>query len=302
MNLDYYQYIVTTAECGSISKAAEKLHLRQQNLSSIIRKIEHYYGVTLFTRDTKGVILTKDGEYFLERARQILALAQELEQAYRYPSKKYYTSVVDHIILYLPDMLSSGIWVKKIKAFNAIFPYVELSMINRPAKEALALILSGEQGIAVVNLPFFEEDFFAQLPPELMTTPLPVKIHYDAITRRGNPEASKLSAISITDLLQKNLVLHSKTAIKDNIFYKLLQHYGTPKFQYVLDDTSLFIDFMQSDNYWSLAHSKQLQRYNLQRIPLIEDIYSTIYLIYHQNAAQSFIMQNLIKLLSEDFS
>ncbi len=88
MNLDYYQYIATTAECGSISKAAEKLHLRQQNLSGTIRKVEQYYGITIFTRDVKGITLTKDGECFLEKIRQILAIADELEQTHLYPSKR----------------------------------------------------------------------------------------------------------------------------------------------------------------------------------------------------------------------
>lgn len=300
MNLDYYQYIVTTAECGSISKAAEKLHLRQQNLSGTIRKVEQYYGITIFERNVKGITLTKDGEYFLEKIQQILTLANELEQTHLYPSKKYYTSVVDHITLYMPDLLSSGLWIKKIKEFNTIFPYVELSMLSRPTEEALELLQSNEKNIVILNLPFFEQGLSDKLPDNLKITPLPAKIRYTAITRKENPEVKKLDTISITDLLQKKLVLHSKVNLEENIFYKLLQHYGPVKVPYVMDNTSLFIDFMNSDNYWSLAQKKQSNRYNLSSIPLLEDVYSTVYLIYHKVSAESFIMQTLIKLLSEN--
>ena len=299
MNLDYYQYIATTAECGSISKAAEKLHLRQQNLSGTIRKVEQYYGITIFTRDVKGITLTKDGEYFLEKIRKIMTIADELEQTHLYPSKRHYANVVDHITLYMPDMLSSGLWIQKIKDFNNIFPYVELSMLCRPAKEALQLALQDEKAIVALNVPFFATDFLSQLPATLIATELPSKINYTAITRKENPEANTLKNISVNELLEKKLVLHSNVALEENIFYRLLKYYGEPKIQYVMDNTSLYLDFMNTDNYWSLARETQNNRYNLKTIPLVEDFYSTVQIIRHKSTNDSFIIQTLIKMLSE---
>lgn len=299
MNLDYYQYIATTAECGSISKAAEKLHLRQQNLSGTIRKVEQYYGITIFTRDVKGITLTKDGECFLEKIRQILAIADELEQTHLYPSKRHYANVVDHITLYMPDMLSSGLWIQKIKDFNNIFPYVELSMLCRPAKEALQLALQDEKAIVALNVPFFETDFLSQLPATLIATEVPSKINYTAITRKENPEANTLKNISVNELLEKKLVLHSNVSLEENIFYRLLKYYGEPKIQYVMDNTSLYLDFMNTDNYWSLARETQNNRYNLKTIPLVEGFYSTVQIIRHKSTNDSFIIQTLIKMLSE---
>ena len=299
MNLDYYQYIATTAECGSISKAAEKLHLRQQNLSGTIRKVEQYYGITIFTRDVKGITLTKDGEYFLEKIRKILTIADELEQTHLYPSKRHYANVVDHITLYMPDMLSSGLWIQKIKEFNNIFPYVELSMLCRPAKEALQLALQDEKAIVALNVPFFATDFLSQLPATLIATEVPSKINYTAITRKENPEANTLKNISVNELLEKKLVLHSNVALEENIFYRLLKYYGEPKIQYVMDNTSLYLDFMNTDNYWSLARETQNNRYNLKTIPLVEDFYSTVQIIRHKSTNDSFIIQTLIKMLSE---
>lgn len=299
MNLNYYQYIATTAECGSISKAAEKLHLRQQNLSGTIRKVEQHYGITIFTRDVKGITLTKDGEYFLEKVRQILAIADELEQTHLYPSKKHYANVVDHITLYMPDVLSSGLWIQKIKEFNHIFPYVKLSMLCRPEKEALQLALQDEKSVVALNIPFFTTDFLAQLPAILIATELPSKINYTAITRKENPEVNTLKSISVNELLKKKLVLHSNVALEENIFYRLLKYYGEPKIQYMIDNTSLYLDFMNTDNYWSVARETQSNRYNLKTIPLAEDFYSTIYIIRHKSTENSFIIQTLIKLLSD---
>lgn len=48
MNTDHYKYLLTVADCRSIRQAAELLHMKQQNLSAIIKKVEQYYGITIF--------------------------------------------------------------------------------------------------------------------------------------------------------------------------------------------------------------------------------------------------------------
>ena len=78
-------------------------------------------------------------------------------------------------------------------------------------------------------------------------------MRYTAITRKENPEANTLKNISVNELLEKKLVLHSNVSLEENIFYRLLKYYGEPKIQYVMDNTSLYLDFMNTDNYWSLA-------------------------------------------------
>lgn len=50
-----------------------------------------------------------------------------------------------------------------------------------------------------------------------------------------------------------------------------------------MDNTSLYLDFMNTDNYWSLARETQNNRYNLKTIPLVEDFYSTVQIIRHKS-------------------
>ena len=72
MTLQQLKYIVTVAECGNITEAAEKLFIAQPSLTSAIRNIEEEMGITAFIRSNKGVELTRDGETLLSYARQIL--------------------------------------------------------------------------------------------------------------------------------------------------------------------------------------------------------------------------------------
>lgn len=72
MTLQQLKYIVTVAECGNITEAAEKLFIAQPSLTSAIHNIEEEVEITAFIRSNKGVELTRDGETLLSYARQIL--------------------------------------------------------------------------------------------------------------------------------------------------------------------------------------------------------------------------------------
>lgn len=64
-NYLYYFYVV--AEQGSFSRAAEKLYITQGAVSKQIRLLEDILGVQLLNRKSRGVSLTANGAYFLEK-------------------------------------------------------------------------------------------------------------------------------------------------------------------------------------------------------------------------------------------
>ena len=76
MQLKHLFYFVTTAECGSINKAARKLYLSPQALSGAIAGLERELGFSLFYRQRSGVTLTREGQCVLEDARTIVALSE----------------------------------------------------------------------------------------------------------------------------------------------------------------------------------------------------------------------------------
>jgi DNA-binding transcriptional LysR family regulator len=77
MELRHLRYFVAIAEEHSFTRAAERLWVAQPGLSSQIRRLESELGIRLFDRHTRGVSLTPAGELFLERARAVLAAADE---------------------------------------------------------------------------------------------------------------------------------------------------------------------------------------------------------------------------------
>ncbi len=78
MDLRVLEYFLMAAEEGSITHAAELLHVSQPTVSRQLIELEKELGKTLFTRTHKNVSLTQEGLLFRETAREILALYQKV--------------------------------------------------------------------------------------------------------------------------------------------------------------------------------------------------------------------------------
>ena len=72
MELYELQQLVAFADAGTLSKAAETLHLSQPALSRNMKKLESDLGITLFERKKNRLELNRNGEYALEMARKLL--------------------------------------------------------------------------------------------------------------------------------------------------------------------------------------------------------------------------------------
>ena len=80
MTLRNLQIFKAVAECGNMTKAAEKLFVSQPSVSLAISDIEKEYDVVLFERLPGRLRLTSTGKNLLGYARQILNTEWEMEQ------------------------------------------------------------------------------------------------------------------------------------------------------------------------------------------------------------------------------
>lgn len=84
VTLQQLKYIIAVAECGSITRAAQKLLVAQPSLSKSVSELENEMGITLFFRNNRGVFLSEDGVRFLSYARQVVEQAELLESQYKH--------------------------------------------------------------------------------------------------------------------------------------------------------------------------------------------------------------------------
>lgn len=82
MTLQQLRFLIAVAEAGSINAAAQHLYTAQSNISSAIKGLEQELDIEIFTRSSRGVMLTNEGTELLGYARQVVEQADMLEARY----------------------------------------------------------------------------------------------------------------------------------------------------------------------------------------------------------------------------
>ncbi|MEI3131040.1 MAG: LysR family transcriptional regulator [Oscillospiraceae bacterium] len=73
----------TVYRCGSVTRAAQELHLAQPSLSVAIRELEEHYGVRLFERTGRAISPTQAAGALYGYASHIVSLFDDMEKQMR---------------------------------------------------------------------------------------------------------------------------------------------------------------------------------------------------------------------------
>ena len=76
MDIQTMQYYLAVVREGTISAAAQALHVAQPSLSRQMKELEEELGVTLFERGNRRITLTEEGMVLRKRAQEMVALMQ----------------------------------------------------------------------------------------------------------------------------------------------------------------------------------------------------------------------------------
>ena len=83
LNYKHLHYFWTVAREGSVTAAADKLHVSQPAISAQIKKLERALDQTLFDRSGRSLTLTSEGRLVMEFADEIFTLGRELTDTLR---------------------------------------------------------------------------------------------------------------------------------------------------------------------------------------------------------------------------
>ena len=79
MNTRLLEYFIAVCEEKSITKAAAKLYTSQSNVSKYISSLESELGIQLFYREHRSVTLTKEGQRYYERIKNVPEILYDAE-------------------------------------------------------------------------------------------------------------------------------------------------------------------------------------------------------------------------------
>ena len=143
----HMETLLALAECGSLSKAAERLCLTQSALSHQLKALESHYGAALVEKNIRPLRFTAIGQRLLALARQVLPLVAEagrdvarLAQGHAGPLR---VTVQCHNCF---DWLMPA-----MDSYRSLWPEVELDIISGFVIDPLPLLERGEAELAVIH-------------------------------------------------------------------------------------------------------------------------------------------------------
>ncbi|WP_103071172.1 LysR family transcriptional regulator [Aquimarina sediminis] len=80
MNLQFIKYFLVLSSTENFTKGAKQVNVVQSTFSAGIKKLEEHFGVQLFERNNRNVKLTKYGQQFLPKAKELLNKWSDIEQ------------------------------------------------------------------------------------------------------------------------------------------------------------------------------------------------------------------------------
>ncbi len=139
IELRHLRYFLAVAETLHFSKAAAQLGMAQPPLSQQIRSLERILGYPLFDRTTRGVRLTKVGQYFREGARNTLTkIHDDMAMARRLGSGQEGVLTVGFSGSVMLTTLP-----KAIERYRRLYPRVELRLRELVTAEQMPSLLDG---------------------------------------------------------------------------------------------------------------------------------------------------------------
>ena len=161
LDLRLLRHFVAVAEELHFTRAAARLYLAQQALSRDIARLERQLGLRLFTRTTRKVALTPDGERLLVHARALLALHDQTLQELHGPGEARPLVV---------DLLAEGHTPTRVlHAARQQAPHTELvARFHGGFGAALSLVLAGRLDVAFGRSEGLGQPFPTQLARRLI--------------------------------------------------------------------------------------------------------------------------------------
>ena len=149
MDLKELTYIVTIADEGSISRAADQLYMAQSSLSQFLQQYESELGTPLFMRTSRGVRPTASGSVFISHARQIL-LHYRRAQSELWDIEELRGGQIE---LGISTFRGTYLLPKVLKRFHADYPNIHVEITEKDSVLLEDLVLEGLLDIALIALP-----------------------------------------------------------------------------------------------------------------------------------------------------
>lgn len=203
MEIRVLRYFLEVAREGSITHAAQRLHISQPTLSKQLKDLEGELGKKLFTRSSFSVRLTEEGMLLRKRAEDILDMVDKTEEEFKA------LGAVAGGDIYIGCAESEGIkhLARRIKAVKEQNPGIRVHLYSGDTNDLAGRLEQGLLDFAVIaqTVDLSKYNYLE----------LPWADIWGVVLRRDDPLSARES-LRVEDLLDKPLIV-SRQGLREDL-------------------------------------------------------------------------------------
>ncbi len=201
-NLNLYHIFYTVALHKNISGAAKELYISQPAISKAISKLEQSLDVQLFTRSSRGVTLTMEGELLFEQVKTAFSAIRHGEEQI----KRVNELGVSHLSIGVSITLCKYVLLPYLQQFVKDNPHIKVTITCHPSMETIHDIENSVTDIGIVGIPN-QPGNLAYIPfREIQDTFVTTQRYLDNLRiREGNDKGSILNNATFMMLNKENI-------------------------------------------------------------------------------------------------
>jgi LysR family transcriptional activator of nhaA len=270
LNYKQLYYFWHVARCGSVTQAAQQLHLTPQTISGQVAELELSLGVALFSRVGRRLVLTAAGRQAVEQAGAIFSLGAELEHTLRYASQELTMQVG------IADSVPRTLAFELLAPAMSLATPVRLVCHEERAEQLFSELARHKLDMVLIDRPLPSDSGVRGYSHELGRSPLALFASPDLAARARTDFPASLAGLPL-------LIPGEKSATHDRLLDWYRQQGIHPHLVGQFDDSTLMKSFGKAGMGIfpaPLAMADEIARlYGVERITTLDDVTLSYYLV-----------------------
>lgn len=248
---------IKLAECQSTTKTALELHMTQPAVSQQLKALENEYNVTLFSREGRKIILTKEGKKFYQMIKRMITIEQQFISLIKQPPVKT-------IRFGVTLSISEGVMPYLLPKMAEYWKDTRFEMITQNTHELLFELENGMIDFALIEGNFDKKSYASDIFMEE---------EFCGFCKKGSEYRN---FTKLEDCLSAPLILREKGSGTRDIFEsECMAHNIKPEnfiFSHEVDNIPVIMSMIKKDMGITFAYrcaaQRELEEEKIEKIPL----------------------------------
>ena len=200
-HLSQYKIFYAVAKAGNISKAAKELFISQPAISKAVSKLEESLGVSLFTRNSRGVQLTVEGQVLYSHVSNAFDTLNRGENEL----KRIKDFNIGQIKIGVSNTLCKYILLPYLKDFVGQYPHIKVVIDSQDTARTISMLEQQQLDIGLIAEPKIRRSLTFLPIMDIADTFVCTRTYLDNLRIREGRDANLFSTGVIMLLDRKNM-------------------------------------------------------------------------------------------------